>query len=63
MDEDRVQLRWCADCEGRTLFEVPPCEDGHGIDCLDMACVECGAAVVAGVMAPHEQLLRETSAA
>ena len=40
----------CVTCEGETLFEVPPCEDGHGLDCLDLACVDCGFAVVVGVM-------------
>jgi hypothetical protein len=46
----RMQVRWCSDCAGETLFEVPPCEDGHGEDCLDLACVDCGAAVSVGVL-------------
>ena len=42
-------LRWCASCESERAFEVPPCEDGHGLDCLDLACVDCGHAVVLGL--------------
>ena len=42
-------LRWCAGCSDERPFEVPPCEDGHGLDCVDLACVECGHAIVVGV--------------
>ncbi|MDP9434860.1 MAG: hypothetical protein M3P93_06565 [Actinomycetota bacterium] len=41
--------RWCSDCRDVTVFETPPCEDGHGEDCLDLACADCGAAVVLGL--------------
>jgi hypothetical protein len=44
-----VAERWCAGCREVRDFEVPPCEDGHGEDCLDLACVDCGWAVVLGV--------------
>jgi hypothetical protein len=44
-------LRWCSGCRAEQEFEVPPCEDGHGDDCLDLACVVCGGAVVLGVVA------------
>ncbi|GGV07688.1 hypothetical protein GCM10010182_28500 [Actinomadura cremea] len=30
------------------MFEQPPCPDGHGPDCPERACVECGAAVLVG---------------
>ncbi len=40
--------RFCTDCADVTVFEVPPCEDGHGEDCLDLVCVDCGSAVVLG---------------
>ena len=40
--------RWCSACATVTLFEVPPCEDGHGLDCLDLACTDCGSAIVLG---------------
>jgi len=42
-------MRWCAGCQDERGFEVPPCEDGHGLDCVDLACVECGHAIVVGV--------------
>jgi len=29
---------------------MPPCQDDHGFDCLDLACVECGHAIVVGVL-------------
>jgi hypothetical protein len=45
-----LEFRWCAGCEADTPFEAPPCDDGHGLDCLDLACVECGLALVAGVL-------------
>lgn len=42
-------LRWCAGCSAQQLFEVPPCTDGHGHDCPDLACTGCGAAAVLGI--------------
>lgn len=45
-----LEFRWCAGCQADTPFEVPPCDDGHGADCIDLACVECGMAVVAGLL-------------
>ncbi len=55
-----AEIRYCAGCQDERGFEVPPCEDGHGLDCLDLACVECGHAIVVGV---HEVLLVELAAA
>jgi hypothetical protein len=45
-----TDIRWCAACAAETLFELPPCVDGHGDDCPDLACVECGHAVIVGVL-------------
>ena len=42
-------LRWCAECADETVFEVPPCEDGHGVDCLDVVCTTCGLGLVLGL--------------
>lgn len=58
-----VGLRWCAGCADERLFEVPPCEDGHGLDCLDLACVECGHAIVVGILAADEVVVVEYAAA
>lgn len=55
--------RWCAPCGGETVFEVPPCEDGHGDDCLDLSCVECGHAIVVGVLGRADVVLLEARAA
>ncbi len=52
--------RWCSDCCDVTVFEVPPCQDGHGEDCLDLACIDCGSAVVLGL---HEELVEALAAA
>ena len=37
----------CPDCQSEQLFDTPPCEDGHGGDCVDLACVMCGFALTA----------------
>ncbi|GAA3762307.1 hypothetical protein [Micromonospora maritima] len=36
----------CDTCEGVVLFEAPPCGDGHGADCPELACTGCGTAVL-----------------
>ncbi|MEU5913755.1 hypothetical protein [Micromonospora sp. NPDC047527] len=41
----------CDVCEGVTLFEAPPCVDGHGTDCPELICTDCGAAVVLATFA------------
>lgn len=30
------------------MFEQPPCPDGHGEECPERACAECGSAVLVG---------------
>ena len=56
-------LRWCAECADERPFEVPPCEEGHGADCLDLACVDCGAAIVVGVLVTDQVVVVELAAA
>jgi hypothetical protein len=46
----QLTVRWCAECRAEQLFEVPPCADGHGSDCPDLACTGCGSAVVVGTV-------------
>lgn len=58
-----VELRWCAGCADERAFDVPPCEDGHGLDCLDLACVECGHAIIVGFMDTDEVVVVEFAAA
>ena len=55
-----MDLRWCAECKDDRAFDAPPCDDGHGADCLDLACVECGHAIVTGV---HDDLVALESVA
>jgi hypothetical protein len=45
-------FRTCIDCGGERAFVQPPCEEGHGVDCPDWVCVECGAAVLIGALTP-----------
>jgi hypothetical protein len=37
---------FCPTCGHDRLAEAPPCPDGHGDDCPDRACVECGTALL-----------------
>lgn len=39
-------LLYCPTCARDSLAEMPPCPDGHGEQCPDRACVECGTALV-----------------
>jgi hypothetical protein len=42
--------RWCPDCGTERPFERPGCVDGHGPDCSDRVCTECGLVVVVGLI-------------
>ncbi|MEU7615979.1 hypothetical protein AB0M91_07405 [Micromonospora rifamycinica] len=42
---------YCDTCEGVQPFEAPPCPDGHGVDCPELACTGCGAAVLIATFA------------
>ena len=54
-----LQMRWCAGCQDERGFEVPSCEDGHGVDCLDLACVECGHAIVVGHLVAEDLVAQD----
>jgi len=41
-----VVVLHCMICGDERDFEQPPCVDGHDVDCPELACVECGMAVV-----------------
>jgi hypothetical protein len=43
-------VRFCPDCARDAEFERPPCGDGHEGDCPEWCCVECGCAVLVGVV-------------
>ena len=57
-----AEIRFCVGCQDERGFEMPPCEDGHGLDCLDLARVECGHAIVVGVMASGVVLVEYAAA-
>ena len=42
--------RWCVGCDDEQVFVAPPCDDGHGEECLDLACIDCGHAITVGVL-------------
>ena len=58
-----IDFRRCSSFSSKQLFEQPPCEDGHGDDCLDLACVECGHAIVVGIMTSDDLVVVEHLAA
>jgi hypothetical protein len=39
---------YCSTCGDERTFERPPCPDGHGAECPERACVDCGSAVLVG---------------
>ena len=53
----QTEIRWCSECADDRRFDSPPCEDGHGENCLDLACAECGHAIVLGHVAVDEPVL------
>lgn len=42
---------YCDTCEGVQPFEMPPCPDGHGVDCPELLCTGCGTAVLIATFA------------
>ena len=48
-DLAELDTMWCPTCADERGFEVPPCRDGHGAQCPDRACVECGTVLCVGV--------------
>ncbi len=54
---------WCTPCGTEQLFEQPPCEDGHGEACLDLACTVCGHGIVVGVFVSPAEVALEIRAA
>jgi hypothetical protein len=55
-------VRYCPDCGRDAEFERPPCQDGHAGDCPEWCCVDCGSAVVIGVVV-DEVVLQEVRGA
>ena len=38
--------RLCPCCGEDRAFETPPCADGHGPECAELACRDCGTALI-----------------
>ncbi|MGI8698143.1 MAG: hypothetical protein ACR2J0_03215 [Mycobacteriales bacterium] len=43
-------MRHCAICSDERRFEQPPCVDEHDLGCPEWVCVDCGAALLMGVL-------------
>jgi hypothetical protein len=43
-----LSVLFCPDCSAEQSFERPGCEDGHGPDCVELCCVQCGTAMLIG---------------
>jgi hypothetical protein len=37
---------YCSECAELQAFEQPPCVDGHGADCPEWFCLNCGMALL-----------------
>jgi len=37
---------YCPECTELQAFEQPPCVDGHGADCPEWLCLNCGTALL-----------------
>jgi hypothetical protein len=54
-EPDQLVRMFCPQCADERPFERPECLDGHGTDCPERACVECGAAVLLGPLTQPAQ--------
>ena len=43
-------VRYCSVCVDARAFETVPCGDGHGSDCPELVCVDCGYVAVVGIV-------------
>ena len=57
------QVWHCSDCGDEREFVQPLCTDGHTDDggpCPEWACVDCGAALVTGVVVAQPAVVADT---
>jgi hypothetical protein len=45
-----THIRFCSICTAARAFDPVPCTEGHGSDCPEVMCVECGYVVVVGIV-------------
>jgi len=53
----RTVWQHCPTCGDEREFETPPCLDDHGEECPELACLECGTALLVGLLPPVPQRL------
>ena len=53
-------LRQCPRCGDERAFETPPCADGHGPESAELACRECGTALLVAPFAVELPLPRRS---
>ena len=46
-----MTTHWCSVCTQEMPLEPVPCGEGHGGDCPELLCRECGYVVVLGSLA------------
>jgi hypothetical protein len=58
-----MAVQWCTTCRCDQGFEQPVCDEGHGTDCPEWFCVECGHAVVLMTPRADQPAVTDRSAA
>ncbi|HEV7655293.1 MAG TPA: hypothetical protein VGP36_11275 [Mycobacteriales bacterium] len=53
--------RPCPRCGDERAFETPPCGDGHGPECTELACRDCGTALLVGPYATESPTVRRSA--
>ena len=56
-------VRQCPCCGDERAFETPPCGDGHGPECAELACRDCGTALMVAPFVAEPPLPRRRVAA
>ena len=54
MTSSATLLLHCSGCADERAFVQPDCVDGHGADCPEWLCLDCGDAIVLGVFHPAD---------
>ncbi|MEJ7702577.1 MAG: hypothetical protein WKF47_02350 [Geodermatophilaceae bacterium] len=58
-----ASIQWCTTCSRDGSFEQPVCSEGHGADCPEWFCIDCGLAVVLAAWAADDPAVPDRSAA
>lgn len=57
-----ASIDWCTTCRRDRRFEQPVCAEGHGRDCPESFCLDCGTAVVLAASSPEPVRARRSAA-